>query len=242
MRRGFSLIELVFAIVIIAITLITIPTLLGESVKSNAYTLVQESLLAARTKLGNILSYPWDQNSPEYDNGSLKGSYILDVINGDDELDCITNGSGSRLNRRRGEPDHDRKRHFAPNQLLATFAVDFDPNSNEPDDIDDFDNQTSSITIISDNGLDTNDTDYISDNLLMKSDIYYVNDSVNYSDSNITFSFDTTHKTKNANQSTNIKMVVLTVHSDFMDQNFTLRSFSCNIGSNLLSLYSNWKP
>ncbi|HIP47310.1 MAG TPA: type II secretion system protein, partial [Campylobacterales bacterium] len=59
-RSGFSLVELVLSIVIIAIALMTIPLMLNQSAKSNQFALMQESILAARTKMGNILSFKWD--------------------------------------------------------------------------------------------------------------------------------------------------------------------------------------
>ncbi len=229
MRRGFSLVELVFAIVIIAITLMSIPMLLGESAKSNSYTLVQESLLAARTKIGDILSYPWDNNSTEYDaNGALVGAIIVDVKNGDPALDR------NKTNFRKGEPigglkNQGVRRHFSTSELNATFAD--DPDNGVPDDMDDFDGKSSSITVISLNNVDTNDTDYLSDDLKMMSNVYFVNDNANYDATTINFDFNVSSAVRNIAQSKNIKMIELKVHSSFMDENFTLRSFSCNIGS-----------
>ena len=62
-RFAFSMIELVFAIVIIGITVASLPIMtnaIGEGVENN---LVQEAVFAASAQMNQVLSYRWDENS-----------------------------------------------------------------------------------------------------------------------------------------------------------------------------------
>ncbi|NLY03993.1 MAG: type II secretion system protein [Campylobacter sp.] len=63
MKKGFSLVELVFAIVIFAISLVALPNIVQKSQLSNEFALKQEILLNAKTKVGEIMVYPWDISS-----------------------------------------------------------------------------------------------------------------------------------------------------------------------------------
>ena len=64
-RSAFTLIELIFAIVVISITVISLPTMnsvISTGIEGN---LVQESIFAASTKLNEITTAHWDDNSTE---------------------------------------------------------------------------------------------------------------------------------------------------------------------------------
>ena len=62
-RFAFSMIELIFAIVVIAISVASVPIMtnaIGDGVKNN---LVQEAVFAAAAEMNQVLSYRWDENS-----------------------------------------------------------------------------------------------------------------------------------------------------------------------------------
>jgi type II secretory pathway pseudopilin PulG len=62
-RSAFSIIELIFAIVIISIAVASVPIMtyaIGKGVENN---LVQETIFAASAQMNQILSYRWDENS-----------------------------------------------------------------------------------------------------------------------------------------------------------------------------------
>ncbi|CZE47142.1 type II secretion system protein [Campylobacter geochelonis] len=60
MKRGFSLIELIFAIVIIGISVAALPRIIQQTQQSNEFALKQELTLNAKTMMGSILKEPWD--------------------------------------------------------------------------------------------------------------------------------------------------------------------------------------
>ena len=64
-KAAFTLIELIFAIVIIAITVISLPMMNQVVSKGIDGNLVQEAIFAATTKLNEALSANWDENSTE---------------------------------------------------------------------------------------------------------------------------------------------------------------------------------
>ncbi len=232
-RAAFSLIELVLAIVVIAISVMTIPLMLQQGAKNNQFTALQESIFAARTKLGDILTFRWDQNS-------LEGSEIirvLDVNAGDSEL--ARDLASQDGNRRIGHIAEDKRRRFkdlntsAP-QRYPTSVVDKDSDGN-PDDIDDFQNEQTSVNFVG-TGSSPGSYDYLDKELNITTQLSYLPDQTDYNATDINFTFDVANKrnltTPNA---TNIKMITLSVTSALNDNKpFVFRSFSSNIGQSML--------
>ncbi len=70
-RGGFTLIELIFAIVIIAISVLSLPTISQVTAKNTERGLVQEAIFAAATELNEITTAHWDDNSIEGASSSL---------------------------------------------------------------------------------------------------------------------------------------------------------------------------
>jgi len=219
-RSGFSLVELVFSIVIIAIALMTAPLMLNQSAKSNQYALMQESILAARTKMGNILSFKWDENTFDK-NGTV--FRVIDVTDGDSELDRNTTADKER---RRGHVYESKRRRMVSTAVNATIVQ--EGGVDEFDDIDDFDNKTAVIAVTSATGKE-GDFDYLDKDLNLTTTVTFLSDAANYSDQNITFDFNVNNTTADVN-STNIKMVELNATSTNNDLPFVFRIFSSNIG------------
>ncbi|MDF1883216.1 type II secretion system protein [Sulfurimonas sp. SAG-AH-194-C21] len=64
-KSAFTLIELVFAIVIIAISVMSLPMMSQVTSSNTEANLVQEAIFAAATELNEALSAHWDENSIE---------------------------------------------------------------------------------------------------------------------------------------------------------------------------------
>ena len=62
-RSAFTLIELIFAIVIIAITVLTLPMMSRVTAKGIENSIVQEAIFAAATELNEVTTLHWDANS-----------------------------------------------------------------------------------------------------------------------------------------------------------------------------------
>lgn len=228
MKRGFSLIEVVLAIVIIAISMMSVPMLLKQTSKSDEFSIIQEAVLASSTKMGNILSYSWDKNSYDNSNFILR---TLDISsNGDSELVRVIGTNDSNL--RKGHIFQNSRRRFF--DYNGSNGITYPDNTVTPSNkvsINDFHNQTATI---GGGGA----YDYKDSTISMNSKIYYVPDSATYSNTNINFTFSQSTsvpitsdpKTK----STNIKMIVITTISPLLGHSLTLRTYESNIGQSKL--------
>ncbi len=80
-RSAFTLIELIFAIVIIAISVISLPMMsqtVSEGIDAN---IVQEAIFASATELNGVVTAHWDENSIESGMPDSSARVIETVIN-----------------------------------------------------------------------------------------------------------------------------------------------------------------
>jgi prepilin-type N-terminal cleavage/methylation domain-containing protein len=104
-RAAFTMIELIFAIVIVSIAVISLPTMIQITSKGIESNIVQEAIFAASAELMGATSYYWDAKSME-DNETSRLSRVIDVDN-----DCEDNASSPRYRLRDGhiaQPYHRR--------------------------------------------------------------------------------------------------------------------------------------
>lgn len=62
-RSAFTLIEMIFAIVIMAIVVVSLPMMMQVDNDSRQKNFAQEAVLAASAKLSQVLTYQWDERS-----------------------------------------------------------------------------------------------------------------------------------------------------------------------------------
>jgi prepilin-type N-terminal cleavage/methylation domain-containing protein len=104
-RLAFTMIELIFAIVIIAIAVMSLPMMTQVTSKGIESNIVQEAIFAASAELMGASSGYWDLNSMQ-DNNVSHLSRVIDV-----DGDCDNNASNSRFRLRPGhieQPLHRR--------------------------------------------------------------------------------------------------------------------------------------
>jgi len=77
-RKAIAMIELIFAIVIIGITLLSVPLMVNQASQSTYTTLQQEAISAAASNMSLILSREWD----EADTNTSLGAPILTTSSG----------------------------------------------------------------------------------------------------------------------------------------------------------------
>ncbi|MFA6761237.1 MAG: type II secretion system protein [Sulfuricurvum sp.] len=84
MRKAFTLIELIFALVVISVVITSIPIIMRTTAKSIEDNLVQEAIFATSTQLMETSSLAWDKNS--YADLVTSGLFkVVDIYN-----DCNT--------------------------------------------------------------------------------------------------------------------------------------------------------
>jgi len=72
-KNAFTLVELIFSIVIIALVFTVVPRLLFVTTKTMEVSIKEDGLFAAIALMGNIIRLPWDENTV------LSGGKILDT-------------------------------------------------------------------------------------------------------------------------------------------------------------------
>jgi prepilin-type N-terminal cleavage/methylation domain-containing protein len=217
-RAAFTLIELIVTIVIVGIVSLSFPLIMSQTSKNLEVAMQQEAILAAKTYIGTIVSYPWDGNAPV----SGVRTMILDT-NGtaaDNEFNRIA-GTNLRL----GNIDGEGRRRLVDASATATHpteATSFGVAT--PADIDDFHGLAQDLNV------NLVDMDYIF-SLRLTPTIAYILDNATYSDTAINFNFNTAGVTA-ADNRTNIKMIAVNVVGTVgaPNVNITLRAYSANIG------------
>ncbi len=212
------MIELIFALVIMGIVFITLPVILIQNSDSVEDNLIQESIFLSSSKMSQLLTFQWDQNSKEA-GIILSASDALRVSAlGDDELDRNVSDF------RRGHFPEDKHRRMTPanNERNAT------PIGLEGlvyDDIDDFDGLTN-FNIITAPNVGGYKKRYRGD-----VNVLYVNDNTNYAADPVNFAF----TIADAGGTTNLKMVETSIVQDRTgtgnwETSVLLRAYVANIG------------
>jgi hypothetical protein len=215
------MIELIFAIVIMAIILGSAPQLISTSAKSNYVGIQQEAINEAATQANIIMGYHWDENAAneQYLDPILRvGSTNVDLA------EAVPTG------RRLGTPRESTRtfiRSDGARNLAATATLGMDGVGEIRDDMDDFIGTSNLISLGTGSGAN-----YIETTVNMNTAIAYGSDDLNYNQSTITFNpFVSTTGTSN------IKSITVTVResastiADELKKEITLRAFSCNIGT-----------
>ena len=225
-RPAIALIELIFAIVIMGIVMLSAPMLLSTANQSGYTAIQQEGINEAATQMTIMMDYPWDENDT---NGSH--APLLNVSNGDSELD----GTLTSPKRRAGTPGLTNrlyKSYDGSEFNASTIGFDGVETIATIDDIDDFNGTAVNLTEIL-----ASAKDYIEKggNINIARTVEYMTDSAtNYNTGgggtlSYTPDFNTTAGT------TNIKRLQVTLTSssgvDELSKTIILHAFSCNIGT-----------
>lgn len=213
LRKASSMIELVIAIVIMGIAVMTLPLMLERVQENNAFAMQQEAILAAKTQLGDIITYPWDDKSLNSSNNIVAVLDTQGAANYKREVNTT---------RRIGHVKQDKRRKFFANE---TNASSIPAATNNIVDIGDFDTDVAEL-----NKLNSTDADFAGSldyrfDFNMTTSVRYVDDTG--SPNNFIFS-DT-----NISTTSNIKMITVTLQGDNIST-FRLRAYSSNIGESAL--------
>jgi hypothetical protein len=219
-RGAIAMLELIFAIVVMGIALMSAPMLLSTSAKSVSVGLQQEGINEAVSRVVMVLSYPWDQNDV---NDSCIPP-VLKVSNGDSELE--ENGTTGR---RYGVPPNKARTFFVCGggaKRLSATAIGKEENTT--DDMDDFSGSASSLVLVGGGG----DADYVEQTTVnIATTVSYIDDSAAYNTAAVTYA----PGSGGGGGSTNIKRVDVTLSSSSgaseLQKSIKLSAFACNIGA-----------
>ena len=221
-RPAIAMIELIFAIVVMGIVMMSAPMLISTAASTTTVAHQQEGIHEATSRINMILTYPWDEADT---NDSCMPPVLHVSTSADNEL--AENGITAR---RIGLPIDTKSRTYlcGTQELNATFPLGSEAgDAGIKDDIDDFRNGSSLVDIVSGTG----GKDYLEKTTVsIGTAITYIDGNASYGNS--TFSY---VPGADVNASTNIKKISVTLTStstatELNKKSITLSAFSCNIG------------
>jgi len=225
-KWAFSMIELIFAIVIIGITMLGVPLLIRTDSQSQERNLLQEGIMITTTKISQILTFPWDPQSNFLGAGLSASQVITTAIVA--PVTGLERVAG--LDFRPGHFQLALRRHMTPINLERNATAVGVAVLGSTTNLNDFDN--TNVNIIGNSGALSYKTPY-----RLRTTVNYIQDALNantYNTASATnLAFD--YNTSDPGITTNIKLV--TVTADQQNVNtlvwtpvVQLVSFSCNIG------------
>jgi hypothetical protein len=220
-RDAIAMIELIFAIMIMGIVLMSAPSIIFSSTKSNITAFQQESIAIVAAHTNALMSYVWDESNTR----NVNSGYILTVTTSDTELNQTNRGAITS--------NIDRVRKFSAGVLSAS-TIGSDAGDMTSDDVDDI-NGARSITLNLYVGAAqaSNIGEYLDQNITITTTVAYVTDAAGYSN-HTSFTYNT--PSANSATTTNIKHIQATLTSASPDaerenKQITLHAFMCNIGA-----------
>jgi len=229
-KRGIAMIELIFAIVVIGIVLLSTPMLIQQSVNSGFVALQQEAIAAISTHTTILLSKHWDEGDANNTSGVAP---IIQLIN--EQPNSPFNLSGVV------DINLSSRTSSVGNINLTAQPIGTDWNETTPDlfdDVDDYNNQTLDLTIFNGELATTDEGEYIDQNITISTTVTFaddrpvsdLNDSIIDAGNNIFL-----HQNIFPYQS-NIKFIkthLTTTNTDVpeLNKSITLEAFSCNLGT-----------
>ncbi len=231
-RAAIAMIELIFAIVIIGIVLMSAPMLISTAIKSGYVAIQQESIAAAASEIGMILTHHWDEGNTD-ENSTAP---ILRT-KGNNDLNETTDAGGHPAGVRAGTSKYS-KRSFLTSlggRLDATAPASLGDDGGGRDDIDDFDTQSS---LYDEESTTTSEGDYIDKEINLNTTVTYINDTPsgggyhNPASNSITLNFNTTPITAGTTNIKQVEVKLTTTKTETeMEKEIILKAFSCNIGT-----------
>lgn len=222
-RPAIAMIELIFALVIMGITLMSAPMLISQATRSSFVAFQQESIAITASHANALLTYAWDERNTE-----SKVSYVYTILK-------VSNNADNELNATSRVTPGSRVFQASDPNATATPALALGLDNPEvEDDVDDFidSNQTLLLTASPSGGID--EGDYIDQNISLATDVQYMDDNASYGAATGVVVFNTPKTLQNF--TTNIKYLSVTLTSNSLssDLNSTqiqLNAFMCNIGA-----------
>lgn len=219
------MIELIFAIVIMGIAMMSAPMLISTATKSSYDAIQQEGINEAASRVNMIMGYAWDEN----DTNESYVPPLLHTTSPTTDLEVV-----GTTGRRIGTPMQSQRTYILSDSNtteLNASSLGTDGTEASQDDIDDFSGDIN-LTLVDNN---TNSVDYIEKTTInINTAVAYIRDNVagGYSKSTITY----VPFSPSVTTTSNIKSITVTLTStdttntDILGKTIVLRAFSCNIG------------
>jgi len=228
MRSAIAMIELIFSIVVMGIVLMSAPMLVSIAAKSGYVAMQQESIAAASSEIGMILTRQWDEGNTDFN----KTAPILRTTNGDSGLD-----ENVPTGRRAGTPSSSQRSFF------TSVGGDLDASTNftaeaDFDDIDDYNGNNTQLKLYNSETTGADIGDYVDTDINIQTTVSYMEDDasngISYVNGGPTLTFNdpfnrVTAATSNI-KSVNVRLTTTNTATE-LNKTIILNAFSCNIGT-----------
>lgn len=231
LRPAIAMIELIFALVIMGITLMSAPMVLQQSIASTTTGMQQESIAAAAAQINLLMTYPWDESNVD-EGRILNTNTAINALQTAQRQASIVAAGLTRQYPAAAIPNA-----TAIGNEEANMEANFD-------DVDDFNGINSALAVYAGENATfaMNEGDYMDTQVNMLSTISYVPETnggaglvpTNYAANVI--NLNNIFRNIVAN-STNIKLINVTLTStrvgvqEVSNKSVSLSAFVCNIGS-----------
>jgi len=228
------MIELIFAITIMGIVLMSAPMLVSRSVQSSFTALQQESIAAASAQISMIMTAAWDHNDANTTIGmpvlltdSGTGAVSPLIVNCTTDAPVGVSSSSGRYCKNIGMPFY----------WASHIALD-----SAYEDIDDFNGLEGNVTLYNSESYDSSRGDYIDKNVKIAVSVSYGDDVPRNAGGGLAggykknTTFSNPFRTSTTATTSNIKLISVTLtsnspSSELSNKNITLSAFMCNIGA-----------
>jgi len=229
-RKALAMIELVFAIVIMGLALMSAPMLVSQAKIGGLSVVQQEAIAACATEVGMIMTRAWD----EADTNESDRPPILIVQENITALNEVKDANGIGTGKRIGIPKSAARSFLTSSGQRLNASSISNEDVDEYDDIDDFNGKS---TVLANEGTtNTEAGDYIDSSLTMTTTVEYISTSTTDNEyKSTTVNFNAPFSNGASNITTNVKTISTNIisfaHADVLDTNITLKAFMCNIGT-----------
>ncbi|MCH9741474.1 MAG: hypothetical protein K0U38_11645 [Epsilonproteobacteria bacterium] len=229
-KRGVAMVELIFAMVVIGIVLLSSPMLIQQSINSSYVALQQEAIAATASHTGVLLSKHWDEGDANHTVGVAP---IISITRDPFNLDGLKDNAGNAIG-------SVRTSNLIEEINASSIGKDLnEDNRSSFDDIDDYHNESFGITLFSDDETTTISVgDYVDNDVNITTSITFAEDRPDGNTVLAGTTVDSGNRIFNSDlgaTATNVKriQVNLTSNSDTpeLNKSITLHAFSCNLGT-----------
>ena len=236
-KKAIAMIELIFALVIMGIVLMSAPMLIQQSIKSSNIALQQEAIVAAASQTSIVLSMHWDENNTKVPAGE---SPILDINKTAPPSSTMNIVAGNIVNKLtmsvpytfppdglgggvygRTIPDTNNTNTRFPSTVLGRDFNETD--YTKFDDVDDYDGSSFGLMLFNNENTSADIGEYVDTNISIATTVDYTQETA------------VSTSTVGGNPS-NVKFITVNLTNNRKDipeleKNITMEAFSCNIGT-----------
>jgi len=228
-KRGIAMVELIFALVIMGIVLLSAPMLIQQSVQSSNVAYQQESIYSIASHTGILLSKHWDEANSQNTVGISPVLALTTAMPNSPYafkgIDFDSNVSG-------------RTTSIADSNVTVSTGLGQDSGSSDFNDVDDYHNFPITLAVFnSETSIAGSLGDYVDRNITINTTVTYANDRPNGGTLN-TSTINAGNISQNsdlAGTQSHIKFIEATLTSNSgieeLEKNITLNAFSCNLGT-----------